>query len=855
MAGKSGSGICIEKNPRYLCRRSGAGLCAGKPMKLHTEGNEPFEKWRGKPMKLLTIDGNSVLNRAFYGIKLLTTKGGIYTNGIYGFLSILLRVLEETVPDRVAVAFDKKGPTFRHQQFDGYKAGRKGMPPELAGQLPVLKELLADLGYAVVECEGYEADDILGTLSRACQQQGGQCVIATGDRDALQLVTEQVQVRLATTKMGRPESTLYDVAAILEKYTVLPEQLIDVKALMGDSSDNIPGVAGIGEKTALALIRDFHDLDNLYAHLDDPAIRPAVRQKLEKDRETAYMSRDLARIRLDAPVPTKMDAYLMRQPDEEKAVKTLNQLEMFSMITRLGLHPDEKKILSGRGEDCLAVASAPVEEVLAAGEPLFLCWDDEWTHFALSDGKKAACFSAKEQALLERVLKSGAAKAVTDSKQLYRQGLEWGMEPVGISFDAALAGYLLNPTASGYDLERLSAAYGAKNWSLPQVPGYEIPLERLARLMAVYEPMEKELAQNQQEYLLQQVEIPLARVLSQMEKDGFGIDRDELVAFGEEMAKRIDLLESEIYQLAGEEFNIASPKQLGSILFDKLGLPAGKKTKTGYSTNADVLDYLKDKHPIVPLILDYRTVTKLKSTYVDGFMKLIGEDGRIHSSFNQTETRTGRISSTEPNMQNIPVRTELGSNLRRFFKARPGYLLVDADYSQIELRVLSHVADDKTMQQAFLDGTDIHTVTASQVFDQPPMFVTPLMRSRAKAVNFGIVYGIGAFSLARDIGVSVAEADRYIQDYLRTYSGVKRYMDDIVAFGKERGYVETMFHRRRYLPELAASNKNLQAFGKRVAMNTPIQGTAADIIKIAMVKAARRLEKEKLDARIIFAGT
>ena len=802
-------------------------------------------------MKLLTIDGNSVLNRAFYGIKLLTTKEGVYTNGIYGFLSILLRVLEETAPDRVAVTFDKKGPTFRHQQFDGYKAGRKGMPPELAGQLPILKELLADLGYAVVECEGYEADDLLGTLSRACQEQGGQCVIATGDRDALQLVTEQVQVRLATTKMGRPESTLYDIPAIVEKYTVLPHQLIDVKALMGDSSDNIPGVAGIGEKTAVALIHQFHDLDNLYSHLDDPSIRPAVRQKLEKDKETAYLSRDLARIRLDAPVETGMDAYVVRQPDEEKAARTLSRLEMFSMIERLGLHPDEGGIKKADETPEKTLLSASIKEILATEGMLFISWDDGLSHFALSCGDKVACVSAGDEALLREAMASDRPKAVAGAKQLYRWALDRGMEPAGIRFDACLAGYLLNPTASSYDLERLNAAYAAQCLVLPQIEGFEEPVRRMGWLLAVWEPMQREIEQNGQEYLLQEVEIPLSWVLAQMEQVGFGVDREELVAFGEEMARRINRLESEIYELAGETFNIASPKQLGVILFEKLQLPAGKKTKTGYSTNADVLDYLKDKHPIVPLILEYRTVTKLKSTYVDGFMKLIGEDGRIHSSFNQTETRTGRISSAEPNMQNIPVRTELGSNLRRFFKARPGYQLVDADYSQIELRVLSHMAGDKTMQQAFLDGTDIHTVTASQVFDQPPMFVTPLMRSRAKAVNFGIVYGIGAFSLAHDIGVSVAQADQYIKDYLRTYSGVKKYMEDIVAFGKEHGYVQTMFCRRRYLPELSSSNKNLQAFGKRVAMNTPIQGTAADIIKIAMVKAARRLKKEKLDARII----
>ena len=801
-------------------------------------------------MKLLTVDGNSVLNRAFYGIKLLTTKEGFYTNGIYGFLTILLRVMQETEPDHIAIAFDKKGPTFRHEQFDGYKAGRKGMPEELAQQLPVLKELLGDLGFAVVECQSYEADDILGTLSRACQEQGGECVIATGDRDALQLVTEQVHVRLATTKMGRPESTLYDIAAIEEKYNVTPHQLIDVKALMGDSSDNIPGVAGIGEKTATALIHDFGDLDNLYEHLEDGGLRPAVKQKLEKDRDVAYLSRDLARIRLDAPVDTDMASYARREPDHEKAAATFARLEMFSMIERLGLHPDAEKMEKTEEKPQKTLEICDISALLGGENELFLTANADFTRFAVSDGVRVALLTDGDERL-KTVLSDPAPKAVTQSKPLYRWVLQKGLTAENIRFDAALAGYLLNPTASDYDPERLAAEYGSRSVRLPEQEGFEEVLTDLARLLAVKEPMLSQITENRQEYLLCEVEIPLSRVLAQMEEEGFGIDKEELVAFGQDMAERISALENEIYALAGEPFNIASPKQLGVILFEKLGLPAGKKTKTGYSTNADVLDFLKDKHPIVAKILEYRSYTKLKSTYVDGFMKLIGEDGRIHSSFNQTETRTGRISSAEPNMQNIPVRTELGSNLRKFFKARPGYLLVDADYSQIELRVLAHVADDKTMQQAFLDGTDIHTMTASQVFDQPPMFVTPLMRSRAKAVNFGIVYGIGAFSLSQDIGVSVAEADKYIKDYLRTYSGVQKYMNDIVAYGTEHGFVQTLFYRRRYLPELTATNKNLQAFGKRVAMNTPIQGTAADIIKIAMVKAAQRLEKEKLDARII----
>ena len=650
--------------------------------------------------------------------------------------------------------------------------------------------------------------------------------------------------------MGRPESTLYDIPAIEEKYNVTPHQLIDVKALMGDSSDNIPGVAGIGEKTATGLIHDFGDLDNLYAHLEDGGLRPAVKQKLEKDRDVAYLSRDLARIRLDAPVDTDMAHYTRREPDHDKAAATFARLEMFSMIERLGLTPSGESMPMQEEKSAKILEKCAASQFAAASQELFLCWNSDLTRFAVSDGETAAVLTA-EDAALAQILANSAPKSVAQAKELYRWAMQKDLAVENICFDAALAGYLLNPTASGYLLERLAAEYGTKNSTLPQEEGFEEVLADLARLMAVKEEMLRQIEENDQQYLLCQVEIPLSQVLARMEEEGFGIDTEELVAFGEDMAQRIANLESEIYQLAGETFNIASPKQLGVILFEKLGLPAGKKTKTGYSTNADTLDFLKDKHPIVAKILEYRTYTKLKSTYVDGFMKLIGRDGRIHSVFNQTETRTGRISSAEPNMQNIPVRTELGSNLRKFFKARPGYLLVDADYSQIELRVLAHVADDKTMQQAFLDGTDIHTMTASQVFDQPPMFVTPLMRSRAKAVNFGIVYGIGAFSLSQDIGVSVAEADKYIKDYLRTYSGVQKYMTDIVEYGTEHGFVKTLFNRRRYLPELAASNKNLQAFGKRVAMNTPIQGTAADIIKIAMVKAAQRLEEEKLDARLI----
>ncbi|MDY4192117.1 MAG: DNA polymerase I [Oscillospiraceae bacterium] len=805
-------------------------------------------------MKLLVVDGNSILNRAFYGIKLLTTKNGEYTNGIYGFLNILLKISEDTQPDRVAIAFDLKAPTFRHKRYAGYKATRKGMPEELAAQLAPLKELLRALGYRLVEQEGYEADDILGTLSRRCRQEGGECVIATGDRDSLQLVGGGVTVRLATTRMGRPETVVYDEEAVREKYSVLPPQLIDVKALMGDSSDNIPGVAGIGEKTAIGLIAEFGSLDRVYEQLDSPQIKAGVRAKLEAGRESAYLSRELAEICLDAPVDTDLAHYAPQPVDRQAAAALLARLEMFKMIDRLGLS----------GEEAAPAASAPREpslmagtlgELLRDGGPFCLIcqWEGDLPVRAAACGKDRAAFlsgSAAQEALRE-LCRRKEGLLIDRSKPLYRWAAGEGLLP-GVLFDAELAGYLLNPGASGYGPERLGMENGASRREIIPVPeGMEDLAEALGWLAGAAGTVERKVEENGQTPLLRDVEIPLARVLADMELTGFALDSAGLAAFGEGLDGDIERLQREIWQDAGEEFNIASPKQLGEILFVKLMLPARKKTKSGYSTNADVLEGLRDQHPIVDKILEYRKLTKLKSTYVEAFLKLVGPDGRIHTSFNQTETRTGRISSLEPNMQNIPVRTELGSNMRRFFTARPGYVLVDADYSQIELRVLSHVANDRDMQEAFLSGEDIHTNTAAQVFGLPPLYVTPLMRSRAKAVNFGIVYGISAFSLAQDIGVTVAEADRYIKDYLKTFSGVKKYMEDTVAFGREHGYVSTLFGRRRYLPELSSSNRNLRSFGERVAMNTPIQGTAADIIKIAMVRVHRELERSGLDAKLI----
>ncbi|MDD2955866.1 MAG: DNA polymerase I [Oscillospiraceae bacterium] len=807
-------------------------------------------------MKLLVIDGNSILNRAFYGIKLLTTKNGEYTNGIYGFLSILLKITEDTSPDHVAIAFDLRAPTFRHKRYAGYKATRKGMPEELAAQVGPLKELLRALGYTLVEQEGFEADDILGTLGRCCREAGGECVIATGDRDALQLVGGGVTVRLATTKMGRPEAVVYDEDAVREKYGVSPQQLIDVKALMGDSSDNIPGVAGVGEKTAIALIAKFGSLDGVYGNLDDPEIKAGVRAKLENGRESARMSRELAEICLTAPVDTDLEHYLPRPADRQAAAALLARLEMFKMIDRLGLSGEEIPTAQAQEDSGPVLQEAGLSQLLKSGDPLCLvcAWEGDVPLRAAASGEKV-CFLSRDPGELQEQLaglcRAPAGLRVDRSKPLYRWARPRGLEPT-VSFDAELAGYLLNPGASGYGPERLALENAASRRAFCPAPeGMEDIAETLSWLAGAAPAVERKIEENGQTPLLRDVEIPLAEVLADMELTGFALDRDSLAQFGEGLDGDIARLQDEVWQEAGEQFNIASPKQMGDILFGKLQLPAGKKTKSGYSTNADVLERLRDKHPIVDKILEYRKLTKLKSTYVEAFLKLIGPDGRIHTSFNQTETRTGRISSLEPNMQNIPVRTELGSNMRRFFTARPGCVLVDADYSQIELRVLSHMAGDQNMQEAFLTGEDIHTNTAAQVFGLPPLYVTPLMRSRAKAVNFGIVYGISAFSLAQDIGVSVAEADSYIKDYLKTFSGVKRYMEDSVAYGKEHGYVATLFGRRRYLPELASSNHNLRSFGERVAMNMPIQGTAADIIKIAMVRVHRELERSGLDARLI----
>ena len=731
-------------------------------------------------MKLLVLDGNSILNRAFYGIRLLTTKEGVYTNGIYGFLAIYQRLCDEVKPDGVAAAFDLRAPTFRHKLYDEYKAGRKGMPEELASQLPVLKELLGYLGVSVVECEGYEADDILGTLAAAAAEQGQECTIATGDRDSLQLVGPHVTVLLAATKAGQPELRVYDEAKIKEDYGITPAQLIDVKALQGDSSDHIPGVAGVGQKTALDLIQRFGSVDEIYANLDTLDIRDTLRTKLKTGEEQARMSYTLGKIVTDVPIETALTSYALRSPDQPKLAGLLAKLEFFKWIDRWGLKdvsPDMADETAAPLEEIASVLADPSE--LAASlrskgqnEPIYLVGDYEnecLTAVALAR-QGQIFFAASNQPGWEELVRTLAGRSgvhTHDSKQFYRAAAALGCDifemPV-CSFDSMLAAYLLNPSAAGYPIERLLQEYAVP---LPVVSGAPEEWDEICNHAAAFPALCKTLTERiegeGQTDLLNTIELPLARVLASMERDGFLADAPGIEAFGKVLEGRIAEIEAEIYRQVGEEFNLNSPKQLGHALFEVLGLPAKKKTKSGYSTSAEVLESLKYEHPAVELLLEYRQLAKLKSTYCDGLTAAIGSDGRIHSTLNQTETRTGRISSTEPNLQNIPVRKELGREMRRFFTAREGWVLCDADYSQIELRLLAAIAGDPAMIDAFQRGEDIHAITASQVFGMPLEMVTPLMRSRAKAVNFGIVYGIGAFSLSKDLGIPFGEAKRYIE--------------------------------------------------------------------------------------------
>jgi len=795
-------------------------------------------------MKYLIVDGNSILNRAYYGVKPLSNRKGIFTNAIYGFFNILLKAADDVKPDELIVAFDRKEPTFRHKADASYKANRKGMPEELAMQMPYTRQILTALGYAVVTCAGWEADDILGTLSAAAAKDGAECVILTGDRDNLQLINEYVTVRLATNK----EPILYTEAKFREDYGFAPKGLIDLKALMGDSSDNIKGVAGIGEKTAKSLIQEYGSIEALYAALPDAKLTPAVRRKLESGEADAKQSKWLATIVTDAPVSVNPADYARKPQDTETLSAILTELELHKLMDRL--HVEAAALPADAEDDSETVFVMPeivkitpemMQEICESTEPVDFLYSGHVLRVAWN-GKAG---SVTDAAQIFRFLTGSAPKRTFDAKPVYRMCMEAGDTLHNLLLDAVICAYLLNPSATDYAIRTLAAE---AKLPYPEDAG---EFADIAVLPALSDYLEQQVSEQGMEALLREIELPLVEVLADMEHSGVRIDADGVRHFGENLETEIAALQNRIYEYAGHEFNILSPKQLGVILFEELALPAGKKTKTGWSTNAEVLEGLRGQHPIVDLILQYRQLTKLNSTYVEGLLKTVAPDGRIHTCFKQTETRTGRISSTEPNLQNIPVRTPLGREMRKFFIAEEGCVLLDADYSQIELRLVAHLCGDENMRRSFAENRDIHRTTAAQVFNMPEDMVTKEMRSAAKAVNFGILYGIGAFSLSKDIGVSVAKADRYIKDYLHSFPRVEQFMNDTVARAKETGYVTTLFGRKRFVPELRMSNKVVQAAGRRIAMNTPIQGTAADIIKKAMVKVWRRLRDEVPSAKLI----
>ena len=800
-------------------------------------------------MKLMILDGNSIVNRAFFGVRALNAPDGTPTNAIFGFLNILQRMLDEHKPDAVCVGFDRREPTFRHRAYEGYKAQRKGMPEELQQQMPILKQMLDAMGIRRYELIGYEADDILGTVSVKCHDAGWDCVVVTGDKDSLQLITDTTTVANVKTRMGATETINYTPAVFREEYGFDPPQMVDLKALMGDSSDNIPGVPGVGEKTALELIRKYGTIENIYADLSALEVKEGVRKKLAAGEESARMSYWLATILKEVP----MDF----DPAENRWDRNYTDA-LYPLLKRLGFQKFiEKWGVSENAVAAPAAADKALPRIEAAAdklpallkaveeaELLAVVFGEDSDTIELCDGR--AVYTAAWQScgedynkLLKAVFRPEKQKLGHNVKELMNTLAREGLSREGFAFDTALAAYLLDANESDYPLERVSA-----RWLGQEYAGTEA-------VWLLYPVLRRKLEELNMQELYERIEMPLCMVLSDMEQAGFYVDRTALYEFGESLNGDIERLQESIWQHAGHAFNINSPKQLGEVLFEELMLPSGKKTKTGWSTNADVMEKLRGKHPIVDEVLEYRTLTKLKSTYADGLLKVIEEDGRIRSSFQMTVTATGRLSSTEPNLQNIPVRKKLGAQIRRMFVAGPDMVLVDADYSQIELRLLAHISGDEAMREAFLSGEDFHTVTASKVFNVPLEEVTPTLRSRAKAVNFGIVYGISAFSLAQDIGVFPNEAKAYMDAYLSKYHGVRDYMERIKEKAKADGYVETLFHRRRYLPELKSANFNVRAFGERVALNMPVQGTAADVIKLAMVNVHRRLKEEKLAARLI----
>lgn len=785
-------------------------------------------------MKLLLIDGNSIMNRAFYGIRTLTSPKGVPTNALTGFMNIYLKLLKEEQPDRICAAFDLKAPTFRHKLYAEYKGTRHAMPDELAAQMPLIKDILRAMGVAIAEKEGYEADDIIGTLSRAAYEQGAECIIMTGDRDSFQLVNDKVTVRLASTK----EDVYYTPEKINEVYGVSPREMLEVKALMGDSSDNIPGVAGIGEKTALGLIQKYHNIQYIFDNLSQLDIAKGVRAKLENGKESAELSRTLGEICLTAPVSENFDDYEVKNGDRSAVVGILQELGMNSAIKKLGLDGVKGTKTEIKAPPKPANTTAPKTEIKADTTP----YDKDALNVLVLNGEIAAFRDTKRvDGDLKPILESEEPIHTDNAKAFYTKCILKGIEPKNVTFDMTLAAYLLDVNASSYDMERLCAKYSIELDSN----------EPVKALILLNKALYSDICSQGMLKVLREIELPLSEVLASMEHEGIALDSEGLAKFGEEILPKIAELEKQVCDIAGHEFNLGSPKQLSVVLYEELGLPAGKKRKTGYSTDSETLEELIDKSPIIKPILEYRKLTKLYNTYVKGLQNAVSEDGRMYTTFKQTETRTGRISSAEPNIQNIPVRTDLGRNFRKFLIAGKGKVLCDADYSQIELRVLASLSNDKVMIDTFKQGRDIHAETAESVFRKTPGQSDSDLRRKAKAVNFGIVYGIGAFSLAKDIGTTVGDAKQYIEDYLAHFSGVKNYMETNTRSAEADGYAVTMFGRRRFIPEILSTNKVVKALGKRIAMNTPIQGSAADIIKIAMIRVYRRLKKELPQAKLI----
>lgn len=836
--------------------------------------------------KLIVIDGNSIANRAFYGIRLLTNKEGLYTNAIYGFLNILFKYLDSENPDYLCVAFDMRAPTFRHTQFEGYKAQRKGMPEELAVQMPVLKELLEAMNVPILGIEGYEADDIIGTIAKQCEQSDIDCIIATGDRDTLQLTSDIVKVYFTSTKNGAPLTEVYDDKAVRERYGVNPVQLIDVKGLMGDPSDNIPGVAGIGEKTALSLIQEYGSLESVFENINK--IKGAVKTKLEAGHEAAVMSKCLAAIDIKVPIERQLQSYRRLPVKSPKLKELLENLGFKSFLKRFDFEHSITPIIEQKTVECKIVnltAKAHIDELIARakvkGHIFYIVFpgNDGILSAAVSLGE-GICYYMDFSGGMLCEISTEHIKPLFETDDIKKTGHNikddivllnsLGIRFSGLEFDTAIAAYIDRPSRSNYELGSLiqdilgisihadEATFG-KGKARKDISGIEAALaaefvsHRLKAIELLYEYYKNELDSLEQTELFYNIELPLTEALAQMQVLGFKVDRAKLIEFSDKLRVSINELEGSIYAYAGKNFNINSPQQLGVVLFEDLKLPSARKTKTGYSTDVSVLEGLAGKHPIIELIKDYRQLMKLKSTYSEGLLQVINpKTEKIHSRFNQTVTVTGRISSTEPNLQNIPIRLALGREIRKMFIASDSdYVLLDADYSQIELRILAHISNDPVMIEAFLNNEDIHTITASQVFGVPLGEVTSQMRSNAKAVNFGIVYGISDFALSQDLKITRAEAKRYIEGYLGKYSGVREYMTSIIEKAKEQGFVETLLHRRRYIPELKSQKFAERSFGERVALNTPIQGSAADIIKIAMVKVYMALKNGGFKSRLI----